>query len=188
MLLKSAQNVERLYLHIQIQYIYVPIAIYMSKLQYIALNCNIYVRSLQNICPSRCMGFRFILPLFIVLADPYPGKDESEAAPINNTVATEERKRNCESRDKGNGARFFNLTGFQQQKCSPPVNSVGTFQDVSEELSSRFNFPRSAAFAAFPASSHASQQIACSFNPVANYGGRISQRRSRRQRSFLIGP
>ena len=46
-----------------------------------------------------------------------------------------------------NGARFFNSTGFQQQQCSLPVNFVGTFQDINEELSSRFNFSRSAASA-----------------------------------------
>ena len=45
--------------------------IYMSKLQYILLNFNIYVHSLQNICPSRCMGFRFILPRFNVIFDIY---------------------------------------------------------------------------------------------------------------------
>ena len=59
------------------------------------------------------MGFRFILPRFNAifdiyilrlqfrhiyrcanlckLADPYPAKDESEAAPINNMTATEEK-------------------------------------------------------------------------------------------------
>ena len=59
--------------------IYVRIALYMSKLQYILLNCNIYVHSLQNIyvhslqniCPSRCMGFRFILPRLNVIFDIY---------------------------------------------------------------------------------------------------------------------
>ena len=51
--------------------IYVRIAIYMSNLQYILLNCNIYVYSLQNICPSRCMGFRFIPPRFNVIFDIY---------------------------------------------------------------------------------------------------------------------
>ena len=69
----------------------------------------------------------------------------------------------------------------------PPVNVVGAFQNVNEELSSRFNFPRSrsaAATATFPANSHASREIASSFNPAANYGGRISQRRLRRQRTF----
>jgi len=70
----------------------------------------------------------------------------------------------------------------------PPVNVVDTFQKVNEELSSRFNFPRSrseAVTAAFPANSHASREIASSFNPAANYGGRISQRRLRRQRTLL---
>ena len=51
--------------------IYVRIAIYMSKLRYILLNCIIYVHSLQNICPSRCMGFRFILLRFNVIFDIY---------------------------------------------------------------------------------------------------------------------
>ena len=45
--------------------------IYMSKLQYIRVNCNVYVHSLQNICPSRCMEFRFILPRFNVIFDIY---------------------------------------------------------------------------------------------------------------------
>ena len=53
-----------------------------------------------------------------------------------------------------------------------------------EELSSRFNFPRSRSAAAFPANSHASREIASNFNPAANYGGRISQRRLRRQRTL----
>ena len=45
--------------------------IYMSKLQYILLNCSIYVHSLQNICPSQSMGFRFMLPRFNVIFDIY---------------------------------------------------------------------------------------------------------------------
>ena len=51
--------------------IYVRLVIYMCKLQYILLNCNIYVHSLQNIRPSRCMGFCFILPRFNVIFDIY---------------------------------------------------------------------------------------------------------------------
>ena len=72
--------------------------------------------------------------------------------------------------------------GFSVQQDSsnnsstPPGNVVGTFQNVNEELSSRFNFPRSRVSAAFPANSHPSLQIASSFNPAANYGGRIAQR------------
>ena len=45
----------------------------MSKLQYIRLNCNLYIHSLQNIHQSRCMGFRFILPRFNVIFDIYCG-------------------------------------------------------------------------------------------------------------------
>ena len=45
--------------------IHVQIAIYICP------NCNIYVHSLQNICPSRCMGFRFILPRCNVIFDIY---------------------------------------------------------------------------------------------------------------------
>ena len=64
-----------------------------------------------------------------------------------------------------------------------PDNVVATFQNVNEEFSSRFNFPRSRSTAAtFPANSHASRENASSFNPAANYGGRVSQRRSRRHR------
>ena len=43
----------------------------MSKLQYIRVNCNVYVHSLQNICASQCMEFRFILPRFNVIFDIY---------------------------------------------------------------------------------------------------------------------
>ena len=159
------------------------------------------------------MGFRFILPRFnevfdiyiygsasgsasgsecklMQMTDPYPAKDESEAAPSNNIAATEDDRIqhivreivSLELRETGPGS------SIQQDSSNngalPPVNYVGTFQEVNEELSSRFNFPRSAASAAFSANSYASRQIACSFNPAANYGGRISQRRSRRQ----IGP
>ena len=188
--------------------------IYMSKLQYILLNCNIYVHSWQNICPSRCMGFRFIMPRFNVIfdiyilrvqlrhiyrhanlykwVDPYPAKDESEAAPRNNMAATEEDRIqhiareivSLELRKTGPGSSI--QQDSSNNSAIPPFNFVGTFHDVNEELSSRFNFPSSAASAAFPANSHASGQIACSFNPAANYAaGSVKDDRVVRE-GFLI--
>ena len=71
-------------------------------------NCNICIRSLQNICPSRCMGVSFYIASFqcnfphiycgcsfdlfrhanlCKWADPYPAKNKSEAAPNNNMAA-----------------------------------------------------------------------------------------------------
>ena len=73
---------------------------------------------------------------------------------------------------------------FNNSSVLPPVNVVGSFQNVNEELSSRFHFPRSRSAAAFPANSHASREIASNFYPAVNYGGRISQRRLRRQRTL----
>ena len=82
--------------------------------------------------------------------------------------------REPEIREAGPG--FSVQQDSSNNSSTPPGNVVGTFQNVNEELSSRFNFPRSRASAAFPANSHPSLQIASGFNPAANYGGRIAQR------------
>jgi len=80
-----------------------------------------------------------------------------------------------------------------QSNREAPVNTGGGFQNVNEELRCRFQIPRR-----FPANGDREcalspllapnaerqapqQQIASSFNPSFNYGGRMNQRRPRRQ-------
>ena len=126
-------------------------------------------------------------------ADPYPAKNESEAAPNSNMAAVEEDRIqrlvrelvSSEIREAAPGSSI--QQDSSNNSALPPVNVVGTFQNVNEELSSWFNFPRSRSAAvtvAFPANSHASWEIASSFNLAANYGGRIRQRRLRRPRTL----
>ena len=80
-----------------------------------------------------------------------------------------------------------------QSNREAPVNTGGGFQNVNEELRCRFQIPRR-----FPANGDrecalspllapkaerqaSQQQIASSFNPSFNYGGRMNRRRPRRQ-------
>ena len=106
-------------------------------------------------------------------------------------MTAEERRiqrivREIVSSDISEAATSTNLQ-ISRSNTAVLVNVVGSFQNVSEELRSRYQMPRGLANrgprALTPDQGRQGplRQIASSFNPQMNYGGIMSQRRPRRR-------